>query len=156
MGGTDGGKTGSYSGGQGCAQFSRSVVSDSLRHHRLQHARPPCSSLSLGVCSNPCPLSRWCHLTISSSVIPFTSCLQSFPASGSFPMSQLFAPGGQSIGASASTTVLWRNNSWCTQVLMYSLSSDSSDSKESASSVGDPGSIPGLRRSPAEENGYPL
>ena len=82
-------------------QFSRSVVSDSLRSHGLQHARPPCPSPTPGVYSNSCPLSQWYHPTISSSVIPF-SCLQSFPASGSFPMSQFFLSGGQSIGASAS------------------------------------------------------
>ena len=70
-------------------QFSHSVVSHSLRPHGLQHARPPCPSPTPGVYSNPCPLSRWCHLTISSSVVPFFSCLQSFPSSGSFQMSQL-------------------------------------------------------------------
>ena len=72
----------------------------------LQHARPPCPSSTPGVYSNSCPLSRWCHPTISSSVIPFSSCLQSFPVSGSFQMSQLFASGGQRIGVSASTSVL--------------------------------------------------
>ena len=77
-------------------------MSNSLQSHRLQHARLPCPSLSPGVCSNSCPLSQWCHPTISSSVAPFSSCLQSFPASGSFPVSQLFTSGGQSIGASAS------------------------------------------------------
>ena len=82
-------------------QFSRSVVSDSLRPRGLQHARPPCPSPTPGVYSNSCPLSQWCHATISSSVVPF-SCLQSFSASGSFQMSQLFTPGGQSIGVSAS------------------------------------------------------
>ena len=86
-------------------QFSRSVVSDSLRPHGLQHARPPCPSPTPGVHQNSCPLSRWCHPTISSSVIPFSSCLQSFPASGSFQMSQLFASGGQRIGVSASISV---------------------------------------------------
>ena len=86
-------------------QFSRSVVSDSLRLHGLQHARPPCPSPTPAVYSNSCPLSWWCHPTNSSSVIPF-SCLQSFPASGSFQMSQLFKSGGQSIGVSASTSVL--------------------------------------------------
>ena len=85
-------------------QFS-SVVSDSLRPHESQRTRPPCLSPTPGVYSNSCPLSQWCHPTISSSVIPF-SCPQSFPASGSFPMSQLFAWGGQSIGASASASVL--------------------------------------------------
>ena len=79
-------------------QFSHSVVSDSLRTHGLQHARPPCASPTPRVYSNSCPLSWWCQPTISSSVIPFSSCLQSFPASGSFPMSQLFISGGQSIG----------------------------------------------------------
>ena len=87
-------------------QFSHSVVSDSLRPHEPQHARPPCPSPTAGVQPNPCPLSRWCHPTISSSVIPFSYCPQSFPASGSFPMSQLFTSGGQSIWVSASTSVL--------------------------------------------------
>ena len=81
-------------------------MSDSLRPHGLQHARPPCPSPTPGVYSNSCPLSRWCHPTISSSVIPFSSRPQSFRASGSFPMSQFFASGGQSIGASASASVL--------------------------------------------------
>ena len=83
-------------------QFSRSVVSDSLWPHGLQHARLPCPSPSPGVCSNSCPLSQWCHPTISSSVVPVSSRLQSFPASGAFPMTQLFASGGQRIGALAS------------------------------------------------------
>ena len=87
-------------------QFSRSVVSDSLWPHESQHARPPCPSLTPGVYSDSCPSSRWCHPSISSSVIPFSSHLQSFPASGSFQMSQLFTWGGQSIGVSASTLVL--------------------------------------------------
>jgi len=87
-------------------QFSYSVVSDSLQPNGLQHARPPCPSPTPRVYSNSCPLSRWCHPIISSSVIPFSSSLQSFPASGSFPMSQLFASGGQSIRVSASTSVL--------------------------------------------------
>ena len=87
-------------------QFNHLVVSDSLRPHGLQHTRPPCPSPTPGVYSNSCLLSRWCHPTISSSVIPLSSCLQSFPASGSFPMSQLFASGGQSIGVSASASVL--------------------------------------------------
>ena len=86
--------------------FSHSIVSDSLCLHGLQHARLLGPSLSPGVCSNPGPSSRWCHPTISSSVAPFSSCLQSFPASGSFPVSQLFASGDQSIGASASASVL--------------------------------------------------
>ena len=86
--------------------FSRSVVSNSLQPHGLQHARPPYPSPFPRARSNPCPMSRWCLPTISSSVIPFSSCLQSFPASGSFQMSQLFASGGQSIGVSASASVL--------------------------------------------------
>ena len=80
-------------------QFSYSVVSDSLWSHELQHARPPCPSPTPGIYPNPCPW--WCHLAISSFVIPFSSCPQSFPASGSFPMRQLFAQGGQSIGVLA-------------------------------------------------------
>ena len=87
-------------------QFSHSVVSDSLWPHEPQHARPPCPSPTPGIYSNSCPLSWWCHPTISSSVIPFSSCPQSFPASGSFQMSQLFTSSGQSIGVSASTSVL--------------------------------------------------
>ena len=90
-------------------QFSCLVVSNSLRPHGLQHARPPCPSSTPGVYSNSCPLSRWCHPTVSSSVVPFSSCLQSFPASGSFLMSQFFTSGGQSIGVSASTSVLPMN-----------------------------------------------
>ena len=90
-------------------QFSHSVVSDSLHHHEPQHARLPCPSPTPGVHPNPCPLSWWCHPTISSSVIPFSSCPQSFPASGSFWMNQIFASGGQSIAISASTTVLPMN-----------------------------------------------
>ena len=90
-------------------QFSHSVVSDSLRPHGLQHIRPPCPSPTPRVYSNSCPLSRWCHPAISSSVIPFSSCLQSFPASGSFSVSQFFESGGQSIGASASASVLPKN-----------------------------------------------
>ena len=90
-------------------QFSRSVMSDSLRPHEPQHARPPCLSPTPGVYSNSCPLSRWCHPTISTSAVPFSSCPQSLPASGSFPMSQLFASGGQSTGVSASASVLPMN-----------------------------------------------
>ena len=86
-------------------QFSCSVVSDSLRPHESQHARPPCPPPSPRVHSNSRPSSQWCHPTISSSVVPFSSCPQSFPATGSFQMSQLFASGGQSIGVSASTSV---------------------------------------------------
>ena len=90
-------------------QFSRSVVSDSLWPHELQHARPPYPLPTPGAHPNPCLLNRWCHPTISSSVIPFYSCLQSFPALGSFQMSQLFTSGGQSIGVSDSTSVLPMN-----------------------------------------------
>ena len=90
-------------------QFSRSVMFESLQPHEPQHARPPCLSPTPGVQPNPCPLSWWCQPTISSSVIPFSSCPQSFPASWSFPMSQLFASGAQSIGVSASTSVLPMN-----------------------------------------------
>ena len=86
-------------------QFSHSVVSDSLWPHSLQHTRLPCPSPSPGVCGDSCPLSRWYHPNISSSIVPFSSCLQSFPASGSFPMSQFFTSGGQSIGVSASASV---------------------------------------------------
>ena len=86
-------------------QFSHTVMSNSLRPHGMQHARPPCPSPTPRLYSNSCPLSRWYHPTISSSVVPF-SCLQSFSASGSFQMSQLFKSGGQSIGVSASTSVL--------------------------------------------------
>ena len=93
----------------GILQFSHSVMSDSLRPHELQHASPPCPSQTSGVYSDSCPLSRWCHPTISSSVVPFSFCPKSFPESGSFPMSQLFAWGGQSIGVSASASVLPMN-----------------------------------------------
>ena len=85
-------------------QFSRSVRSNSLQPHGLQHARPPCPSPTLGVYPNSCPLSRWCPPTISSSVVPFYSCLKSFSASGSFQMSQFFPTSDQSIGVSASRT----------------------------------------------------
>ena len=90
-------------------QFSHSVLYNSLWPHRLQHARPPFPSLTPRVYPNSCPLSRWCHPAISSSVILFSSRLQSFPASGSFPMSQLFAWGGQSIGVPASASALPMN-----------------------------------------------
>ena len=90
-------------------QFTHSVVSNFLRPHEAQHTRPPCPSPTPGVYSNSCPLSQWCHPTISSSVVPFSSCLQSFPASGSFQMSQLFARVGRSIGVSASESVLPMN-----------------------------------------------
>ena len=87
-------------------QFSCSVMSDSLWPHGLRHARPPCPLSTPWVYPNSCPLSQWCHPIISSSVVPFSSCLQCFPASGSFPMSLLFASCGQSFGASASASVL--------------------------------------------------
>ena len=99
-------------------QFSLSVVSDSLRPHEPQHSRPPCPSPAPRVNPNPRSLGRWCHPTISSSVVPFSSCFRSFPASGSFQMSQLFASGGQSIGVSASGSVLpmntqdWSPSGW--------------------------------------------
>ena len=89
--------------------FSCSIMSDSLRPHRLQHAMPPCPSPTLRVYSDSCPLSRWCHPTILSSVFPFSSCLQSFPTSGSFLMSWLFASSDQSVGASVSASVLPMN-----------------------------------------------
>ena len=87
-------------------QFSCSVVSDSLQPHESQHARPPCPSPTPGVYSNSCPSSWWCHPAISSSVVPFSSCPQLLPVSGPFPMNQLFSWGGQSIGVSASASVL--------------------------------------------------
>ena len=99
----------SQSVSQSVSQFSHSVMFYSLRPHELQHARPPCPSPTPRVYSNPCPLSWWCRPTISSSVVPFSSCPQSVPASGSFPMSQLFAWGSQSTGVSASTSVLPMN-----------------------------------------------
>jgi len=96
-------------------------VSESLWLHEPQHSRPPCPSPTAGAHLNSCPLSQWCHPTISSSVIPFSSCRQSFPASGSFQMSQLFTSGGQSIGVSASTSVLPMNTQdWPAQTLILS------------------------------------
>ena len=99
-------------------QFTRSVMSNSLRPHEPQHSRPPCPSATPRVYPNSCPLSRWCHITISSSVFPFSSGLHSFPTSGSFQMSPLFASGGQNIRVSASTSVLpvntqdWSSLEW--------------------------------------------
>ena len=90
-------------------QFSRSIMSNSMQSHELQHARPPCPSPTPRVHSNSCPSSRWCHPAISSSVVPFSSCPQSLPASESFPMSQFFTWGGQSIGVSALASVLPKN-----------------------------------------------
>ena len=98
-----------YWSGFSSVHFSRSVVSNCLQPHRLQYTRLPCPSPTPRAYSNSCPLSWWWHPTISSSVVPFSSCLQSFPASGSFPISQLFASGGQSIGVSASSSVLPMN-----------------------------------------------
>ena len=104
-----------YSSFEGLQRFSSSVqfrgvvMSDSLWPHGLRHIRPPCPSPTPGVYSNSCPSSRWCHEIISSCVVLFFSHLQSFPASGSFPMSQFFASGGQSIGTSASASVLSKN-----------------------------------------------
>ena len=99
-------------------QFSSSVMSDSLQPHESQHARPPCPSPTPGVHSDSCASSRWCHSAISSSVVPFSSCPQSLPASGSFPVSQLFPWGSQNIGVSASASVLpmniqdWSPSEW--------------------------------------------
>ena len=91
-------------------QFSHSVVSDSLQLHRLQHAGLPCPSPAPRACSSSCPLNWWCHPTFSSSDVPFSSCLQSFPTLGSFLMSQFFTSGGQNSGASASASVLPMNS----------------------------------------------
>ena len=116
-------------------QFSsvHSVVSDSLWPHGLQRARLPCTSPSPGACSNSCPLSLWCHPTTSSSAIPFFSCFQSFPASGSFQMSQFFTSGGQSIGASASVWGLSMNiKDWFPLELTGFISFQSKDSQESS------------------------
>ena len=100
-------------------QFSCSVMSDSLRPYGLQHTRLPCPSPPPGACPNSCPLSQWCHTTIVSSVIPFSSCLQSFPASEYFPMSKYFASGGQSNGVSASASVLPMNiQDWFPEFLL--------------------------------------
>ena len=113
-------------------QFSRSVVSNSLWPHEPQHTRPPCSSPTPGVHPNPCPLSWWCHPTISSSVVPFSSCPQSFPAPGSFQVSQPFTSGGQSIGVSASTSVLPMNTQdWPPLGWTGWISLQSKDSQES-------------------------
>ena len=115
----------------GALLFSCSVVSDSLWPHGPQHARLRCPSPPPRTCSNSCPLSQWCHPTISSSVIPFSSCLQSFPASGSFQMSQLFASGGQSVGASALASVFsmniqdWFPLGWTGWISLQSLSQES-------------------------------
>ena len=114
-------------GKTGCRVYGvQSLSYLTLRPHGLQHARLPCPSPSPRVCSDSCPSSQWCYPTISSSVIPFSSCLQSFPASGSFPMSQFLASGGQSIGASASASVLpmniqdWFPLGWTGQISLQS------------------------------------
>ena len=96
-------------------------MSDSLWPHEAQHARPPCPSPTPGVYSNSCPLSQWCHPAIASSVVPFSSCPQSFPASGSFKISQFFAWGGQSIGVLASASVLPMNIHYWNSLFIYSL-----------------------------------
>ena len=107
-------------------QFSHSVMSDSLRPHELQHTRLPCPSTTPRVHPNLCPLCQWCHPTISSSVVPFPHCPQFFPASGSFQMSQLFVSGGQSIGVSASASVLpmntqdWSPSGWTVWISLQS------------------------------------
>ena len=108
-------------------QFSRSVVSNSLRPHESQHARPPCPSPAPGVHSDSRPSSWWCHPAISSSVVPFSSCPQSLPASESFPISQLFAWGGQSTGVSALTSFLpmntqdWSPSEWTGWISLQSM-----------------------------------
>ena len=113
--------------------FSYSVVSNSLQSHELQHARLPRALLSPRVCSNSCPLSQWCHPTISSSIVPFFSCLKSFLALGSFPLIQLFASGSQIIGASGSASVLARNiQSWFPLRWTGLNSLQSKDSQESS------------------------
>ena len=110
----------------GSVHFNRSFVSNSLPAHELQHSRHPCPSPTPRVYPNSCPLSRWCHPTISSSVVPLFFCLQSFPASGSFQMSQLFVSGGQNIGASTSTSVLpmntqdWSSLGWTDWISLQS------------------------------------
>ena len=114
-------------------QFSCSVVSNSLRPHESQHARPPCPSSTPGVHSDSRPSSQWCHPAISSSVVPFSSCSQSLPASGSFPMSQLFAWGGQSTGVSALASVLPKNTQgWSPLEWTGWISLQSRDSQESS------------------------
>ena len=159
-------------------------MSDSLRPHESQHIRPPSPSPTPRVYSNSCPLSRWCHPAISSSVIPFSSCPQSLPASGSFPMSQLFASGGRSIGVSASASVLpmntqdWSPLGWtgwislqskglrvyldlhkyvciCVYIYIWSFLSGSAV-KNPPANAGDTDSILELGRAPKEGNDNPL
>ena len=126
-------------------------MSDSLWPQGLQHARLPCPSPSPGACSNSCPSSWWCHPTISSSFTPFSSCLQSFPASGSFLMNWFFISGDQSIGASASAPVLLVKYSG-----LISFRIDWLHLLCGACNAGDPGSIPGSGKSSREGNGNPL
>ena len=127
--------------GIGSVQFSCSVVSETLRPQEPQHSRPPCLSPAPGVHPNSCPSSQWCHPTISSSVVPFSSCPQSFPASGYFPMSQLFTSGGQSTGVSASTSVLpmntqdWSPLEWTGWISLQSKASPTPQFKSINSSV---------------------
>ena len=117
----------------GSVPFSRSVMSSSLRSHGLQHTRLPCPSPTPGVHANSCPSSQWCHPAISSSVDPFSFCPQSLPASGSFPMTQLFTWGGQSIGVSALASVLPKNiQEWFLLGLTSLISFSSRDSQESS------------------------
>jgi len=164
------------SGPKSSVQFSRSVVSDSLRPHESQHARPPCPSPTPGVHSDSHPSSQWCHPAISSSVVPFSSCPQSLPASVSFPVSQLFAWGGQSTGVSALASVLpmntqgWSPLEWTCRISLQpkGLSRVSEKEhwlsqvnwwlrcKESACNAGDTGLIHVSGRHPGERNGYPL
>ena len=118
---------------KGSVQFSCSVLSDSLQPHGLQQARPPCSSPTSRVYSNSCPLSQWCHPTISSSIVPFSSRLQSFPKSESFQMSQFFVSDGQSIGVSALTSALPMNiQDWFLLGLTGLISCSPRDSQESS------------------------
>ena len=117
----------------GSVQFTHSIMSDSLQPHRLQHTRVLCLSPSLRACSHSCLLRRWCHPTISSSVMPFSFCPQSFPASESFPVTQLFASGGQSIGDSASASVLLMDTQdWSLQNGLVGSPCSPRDSQESS------------------------
>ena len=125
-------------------QFSHPVVSDSLQPHESQHARPPCPSPTPRVYSNSCPLSQWCHPANSSSVIPLSSCPQALPASVSFPMSQLFAWGGQSTGVSASAAVLpmntqdWSPLGWTGWISLQSEHKNSGSRRQSWDSIKEP------------------
>ena len=143
--------------------FCCSVISDSLWPHGLKHGRLPCPSPSPQNCSNSCPSSRWCHPTISSSVVPFSSCLQSFPSSGPLLMRWLFISGAQNIGTSASESVLPMTiQDWFplgltgNSIELYYVLPCGSAGKESTCNSGDLGSIPGLGKSPGGGKGYPL